>query len=100
MLALAANDNHVPFYCAVPTSTIDLELTSGADIPIEERDPSEVLRLQIAGRDIAPKGSAARNPAFDITPSRLITAFITEVGILKPPYIDTLADAVRKAQSR
>jgi methylthioribose-1-phosphate isomerase len=100
MLALAAKDNHVPLYCAVPTSTVDLEVSSGADIPIEERDPSEVLGLQIAGRITAPEGSSARNPAFDITPNRLITSFITEVGILPPPYTDTLANAVRKAQPR
>jgi methylthioribose-1-phosphate isomerase len=97
MLALAANDNATPFYSVVPTSTIDLSLPSGDNIPIEERDPSEVLDLQHHGRPIAPTRSRARNPAFDITPHRLVTAIITEVGILRPPYTQTLGQAVKKA---
>jgi len=98
MLALASNDNDVPFYCAVPTSTIDLSLPSGETIPIEERDPAEVLDLQRQGQPMAPNGSRARNPAFDITPSRLITAFITEIGVLHPPYPTSLSRAVKEAQ--
>jgi len=97
MLALAAKDNAVPFYSAVPTSTIDLGLASGDQIPIEERDPAEVLDLQHAGRPIAPAGSRARNPAFDITPHRLVTAIVTEVGILHPPFGPALARAVEEA---
>lgn len=100
MLALAAMDNDVPFYSVVPTSTIDLDATSGAEIPIEERDPSEVLDLMKAGRPIAPSGSRARNPAFDITPYRLITAIVTEVGVLRPPFENSLRKAVEKAQSK
>jgi methylthioribose-1-phosphate isomerase len=99
MLALAANDNLVPFYSVVPTSTIDLEVASGTDIPIEERDPSEVLDLNKGGRPIAPPESRARNPAFDITPSRLVTAIVTEVGVLRPPYEESLREAVEKARS-
>jgi methylthioribose-1-phosphate isomerase len=95
MLALAAKDNAVPFYSAVPTSTIDLGLASGDQIPIEERDPAEVLDLQHAGRPIAPAGSRARNPAFDITPHRLVTAIVTEAGILHPPFGPALARAVK-----
>ncbi|MFV1859416.1 MAG: S-methyl-5-thioribose-1-phosphate isomerase, partial [Anaerolineales bacterium] len=68
MLALAAQDNEVPFYVVVPTSTVDLSLPSGAEITIEERDPREVLDLEHRGRAIAPADSKARNPAFDITP--------------------------------
>ena len=98
MLALAAGDNEVPFYCAVPTSTIDLSLPSGEAIPIEERDPAEVLDLQRQGQPIAPDGSRARNPAFDVTPHRLITAFITEISILHPPYPKSLSQAVKEAQ--
>ncbi len=98
MLALAANDNDVPFYAVVPTSTIDLNLPTGADIPIEERDPGEVLDLEHEGRQVAPDGSKARNPAFDITPNRLVTAIVTEVGIMRPPYEESLADAVRQAR--
>ncbi len=98
MLALAAHDNEIPFYAVVPTSTIDLSLSSGAEIPIEERDPGEVLNLEHEGRPVAPKDSKARNPAFDITPNRLVTAIVTEVGILKPPYVKTLAEAVEQVQ--
>ena len=100
MLALAARDNEVPFYAVVPTSTIDLSLPSGADIPIEERDPGEVLNLEHEGRPIAPKNSKARNPAFDITPNRLVTAIVTEVGVLRPPYEETLAAAVEQGRKK
>ena len=100
MLALSAQDNDVPFYCVVPTSTIDPSLSSGDKIPIEEREPSEVLDLKFKGNPIAPEGSHARNPAFDITPNRLVTAFVTEVGILRPPYNEAIADAVKEAQIR
>jgi methylthioribose-1-phosphate isomerase len=96
MLALAAHDNSVPFYCAVPTSTIDLQLSTGERIPIEERDPGEVLDLEKDGQRVAPAGSKARNPAFDVTPQRLITAFVTEAGIIQPPYSNTLEEAVRE----
>jgi methylthioribose-1-phosphate isomerase len=99
MLALASHDNQVPFYCAVPTSTVDLSLPTGEQIPIEERDPAEVLELERQGRPIAPRGSRARNPAFDVTPHRLVTAFITEVGVLHPPYPESLVSALREAQT-
>ena len=100
MLALAANDNEVPFYVVVPTSTVDLSLPTGAEIPIEERDPGEVLHLEQGGKAISPAGSRARNPAFDITPHRLVTAFVTEVGVLRTPFAETLAEAVRQARQR
>lgn len=93
MLALAANDNDVPVYCAAPLSTIDRNTASGEAIPIEERDPSEVLDIQRGGMPIAPQGSKARNPAFDITPHRLITALITEAGILEPPFDQSISHA-------
>lgn len=98
MLALAAHDNNVPFYAVVPTSTIDLSLESGDQIPIEERDPDEVLDLQRHGRRIAPVGSRARNPAFDVTPNRLVTAFVTEVGVIRAPYPQAFAKAVEEAK--
>ena len=86
--ALAAADNDVPFYVALPSSTIDWSLSSGDDIPIEERAPEEVTRQTgrlpdgtIATVDIAAPGSPAANPAFDITPARLVTSFITERGL-------------------
>jgi methylthioribose-1-phosphate isomerase len=90
MLALAANDNGVPAYGVAPTSTIDLALASGDLIPIESRDPAEVLDLQASGQAIAPPGAQARNPAFDVTPARLLAAIITENGIARPPYEETL----------
>ena len=94
MLALAANDNDVPAYSVVPTSTIDLSLAHGGLIPIEERDGAEVLDLQKSGRAIAPEGAKARNPAFDVTPNRLVSAIITENGVIYPPFVDNLVKAV------
>ncbi len=86
MLALAARDNQIPVYCVVPTSTVDISLASGDLIPIEERPPSEVLNIQFDGQKVTPAGAGARNPAFDITPNRLISAIITEKGALYPPF--------------
>ncbi len=86
MLALAAHDNRVPVYAVVPTSTIDLSLAHGGLIPIEQRDPEEVLDIQLHGERVTPQGARARNPAFDVTPARLITAIVTENGIVVPPF--------------
>lgn len=98
MLALAAYDNGVPFYPVVPTSTIDLSIAHGREIPIEERDPAEVLGIQLHGRRVVPEGATARNPAFDVTPARLITAIVTEYGVVRPPYAVTLRQVVAQAQ--
>lgn len=98
MLALAAQDNQVPAYAVVPTPTIDLSLAHGGLIPIEERDPSEVLGITFAGEQVAPQKASARNPAFDVTPARLISAIVTEKGIVLPPYEPNLKEIVsRKA---
>lgn len=86
MLALAAYDNDVPAYSVAPTSTIDLSLADGSLIPIEERDQDEVLGIQFHNERVAPEGAIARNPAFDVTPNRLITAIVTENGIVRPPF--------------
>jgi len=86
MLALAARDNDVPAYCVAPTSTIDLSVASGKLIPIEERGEEEVLNLQVAGLRVSPESARARNPAFDITPHRLLTAIVTEKGVVYPPF--------------
>jgi len=86
MLALAAHDNDVPFYPVVPTSTIDMSLDNGGLIPIEERDPAEVLDLQYKGEQVAPIEAHARNIAFDVTPHRLVTAIVTENGVVYPPF--------------
>jgi len=83
-LAVLANAHGIPFYVAAPTTTIDLSLASGDDIPIEERSPDEVTHIQ--GVRIAPDGTEAANPAFDVTPHSYITAIITEKGIIREPY--------------
>jgi methylthioribose-1-phosphate isomerase len=93
MLALAAKDNDVPAYAVVPTSTVDLSLASGSMIPIEERDEDEVLDIQRKGKPIAPEKASARNPAFDVTPNRLITAIVTEKGVIYPPFETNLISA-------
>jgi methylthioribose-1-phosphate isomerase len=90
MLALAAHDNGVPSYAVVPTSSIDLAAADGNQIPIEARDPAEVLEIQIRGELVMPRGATALNPAFDVTPHRLITAIVTEKGIVQPPFDDSL----------
>ncbi|MCB1895507.1 MAG: S-methyl-5-thioribose-1-phosphate isomerase [Zoogloeaceae bacterium] len=95
--ALAAHDNGVPFYIAAPRSTIDHDCPSGADIPIEERDGDEVRHVHgmAAGQAdivaIALPGAAVANPAFDVTPARLITAIVTEVGVVPPERLHQLA---------
>jgi len=95
MLALAAHDNGVNAYSVVPTSTIDLSLAHGGLIPIEERDSDEVLNIQFNGDQVAPAGARARNPAFDITPHRLISAIVTENGIVYPPFESNLKKVVK-----
>ncbi len=91
-LAVLAKENGVPFYVAAPTTTIDLACPDGAAIPIEERSPSEVLSF--AGRAVAPAGVSARHVAFDVTPARYITAIVTDRGVCRPPYPQSLRDAV------
>ncbi len=80
-LAVLAKEHSIPFYVAAPTTTIDLSLASGAEIPIEQRSPEEVTHIQ--GVSIAAEGCEASNPAFDVTPHRYITAIITEKGIIR-----------------
>lgn len=83
-VAVLCREHHIPFYVAAPYSTIDISLHDGRDIPIEERNPEEVA--VIGGRRMAPEGIEIANPAFDMTPSRLITAIITEKGVFRPPF--------------
>jgi methylthioribose-1-phosphate isomerase len=92
-LAVLAHAHVVPFYIAAPMSTIDIASPSGDSIPIEERDPKEVV--EAFGRRIAPEGIAVRHPAFDVTPARLITAIITDRGVLWPPFEEAIARSVR-----
>jgi translation initiation factor eIF-2B subunit alpha/methylthioribose-1-phosphate isomerase len=84
--AVLAKENKIPFYVALPTSTVDLNMKSGKDIPIEERNEEEVTHIIAENKKIriSAEGSSAKNPAFDVTPSKYITAFITERGIIKP----------------
>jgi len=94
-LALAARYHDVPFYVAAPASTIDLATKSGDDIPIEQRDADEIR--EVRGVRLAPDGVAAHNPAFDVTPARLVSGIVTEVGIARPPYTRSLPGHVRRA---
>ena len=87
-VAVLAKENQIPFYVAAPLSTIDMSLTSGDQIPIEERTPSEVTHW--AGIATAPANVPARHPAFDVTPHRYVTAIITERGIAREPYTESL----------
>jgi methylthioribose-1-phosphate isomerase len=87
-VAVLAHENGVPFYVAAPVSTLDLTLTSGDRIPIEQRPSREVT--EIFGTEVAPSGTAVQNPAFDVTPARYVTAIITEMGVARPPYATSL----------
>lgn len=88
--AVLAKEHGVPFLVAAPFSSVDLETPTGAEIPIEERRPEEIV--EIAGRRIAPEGVPVWNPAFDVTPARYITAIVTERGIARPPFTETLGN--------
>jgi methylthioribose-1-phosphate isomerase len=83
-LAVLAKENRIPFYVAAPLSTFDLTLKEGDQIPIEERDPKEIVTF--AGQQLGPEDIHAFNPAFDITPAKYISAIITEKGMLRPPF--------------
>lgn len=87
-VAVLAKENGIPFYVAAPISTVDLSIASGEEIVIEERDPREVL--YIGDRRIAPEGVDVANPAFDVTPHRYVTAIITENGVARVPFRESL----------
>ena len=92
-LAIMARAHNIPFYCVAPTSTIDLSLACGDDIPIEERDPAEVTTPY--GKRIVPATFSARNPAFDVTPQAYVSGIVTEHGVARQPFASSLARAVR-----
>lgn len=94
-VAVLAKHHGVPFYVAAPTSTIDRAAATGASIPIEERGPKEVTRF--AGRRVVPEATPAMNPAFDVTPSTLISAVITELGVLRQPLSASIEALPREA---
>ena len=87
-VAVLAKENGIPFYVAAPVSTLDLTLASGDRIPIEQRHPSEVTH--VFGVAVAPEGTAVENPAFDVTPHRYVTAIITEKGVARAPFEESL----------
>lgn len=89
-MAVLAKEHQIPFYVAATTSTIDFSISNGDEIPIEERDPEEVVKM--GGRRYAPEGVTVLNPAFDITPAIMIRAIITEKGVFTPDQIKTLLD--------
>src|SRR5436189_519552 len=90
-VAVLAREHQIPFYVAAPLSTIDLQCPDGSQIPIEERNRKEVTH--VGGSQVAPDGALVWNPAFDVTPHHFITGIITERGIFRPPYIDSLKRA-------
>lgn len=89
-VAVLAKEHGIPFYVAAPWSTIDLSTRDGSAIPIEERNPREVTH--VGATQLAPEGAHVRNPSFDVTPAKYVTAIITERGIYRPPFVDTLAN--------
>ena len=89
-VAVLARAHSIPFYVVAPRSTIDVKLSSGEQIPIEQRNPEEVTKVR--GVVIAPAGICVANPAFDVTPNSYVTAIITEAGIARPPYKESLRD--------
>jgi len=88
MVAVLAREHGIPFYVAAPMTTLDLSLSSGDQIPIEERDRTEVTHIK--DHQLAPDGIEVRNPAFDVTPNHLIAAIITDRGVARAPYIESL----------
>ncbi len=89
MVAILAKEHSLPFYVAAPVSTLDLNTPTGADIPIEERPAREVTH--VGGQRVAPEGARVRNPAFDVTPHRYVTAIVCERGVARPPFSESLA---------
>jgi methylthioribose-1-phosphate isomerase len=98
MVAVLAKEHGIPFYVAAPITTLDLSLPTGDDIPIEERAPSEVTHIR--EHQLAPEGITVQNPAFDVTPNQLIAAIISDKGVARPPYIDSLKRLVSTEQTK
>ncbi len=97
-VAVLAKEHGIPFYVAAPLSTIDLATPTGDEIPIEERDPSEVTQMK--GQSLAPVGTGVANPAFDVTPNRFIAGIITEEGIARPPFEQSIQEQFEQAAGR
>jgi methylthioribose-1-phosphate isomerase len=88
MVAVLAKEHDIPFYVAAPITTLDLTLASGEQIPIEERDALEITHIR--DQQLGPDGVAVHNPAFDVTPHHLISAIITDQGVARPPFQESL----------
>ena len=97
-VAVLAQAHDIPFYIAAPSSTFDLSIASGAEIPIEQRASEEITHG--FGRQTAPDGIAVYNPAFDVTPADLIKAIITERGLIEPVSVHTIADRITNTTAR
>jgi len=97
-VAILAREHGIPFYVAAPTSTVDPATPDGAGIPIEERDAREVTH--VGPTRVTPEGATIRNPAFDVTPHRFVTAIVTERGVCSPPFADSLAAALQQGRDR
>ncbi len=96
-LAILAKEHGIPFYVAAPLSTVDLETPDGSQIPIEQRSSREVTHF--AGKLVTPDGVKVENPAFDVTPAKYITAIVTEQGVAKPPYEQSLSALAHTASA-
>jgi methylthioribose-1-phosphate isomerase len=94
MVAVLADKHKIPFYVAAPITTLDLSLQTGEEIPIEERDSMEITH--IGGTQLGPDGLNVENPAFDVTPNELVTAIITDKGVARPPYVESLKRLIRE----
>jgi methylthioribose-1-phosphate isomerase len=94
MVAVLADKHKIPFYVAAPITTLDLSLQTGEEIPIEERDSMEITH--IGGNQLGPDGLNVENPAFDVTPNELVTAIITDKGVARPPYVESLRRLIRE----
>lgn len=97
-VAVLAREHQIPFYVAAPLSTIDLQTPDGEHIPIEERNSKEVTH--VGGAQLAPEGAHVWNPAFDVTPNHLIAGIITERGIFRAPYVESLTRAFNREAAR
>jgi len=93
-LAVLCKEHEIPFYIALPNSTIDFNSATGDDIPIEQRNPAEVTH--VFGKQVAPDRVEVLNPAFDVTPNQYVTAIITEGGVAYPPYTESLKKVAGK----
>jgi len=94
-LACLCDHHSIPIYVAAPTSTFDLAIADGDEIPIEFRNEKEVLEFM--GKRVAPEGTTAFNPSFDVTPNSMISAIVTELGVILPPYEETIENVISKA---